>query len=203
MEAANQKRNASAPKGDKATPLESYQDLKSGRQLAIAYYALEGNADYEKLAKVLSDEYRFSNDEFKKRDIVNNLKPGIDREMAKAKEARYYRVEMGGEYSLGSYDFTTKSFPFNVLQSAEAVVYFRDTAGFDLGFMNWSKFQGLKVEDESAARMIESLRTKYGTLRIVGYVFAAETELGRSRIMGEIMRMQVQDKTGKVLAEIQ
>lgn len=203
MEAAQQKRAAAAPKGDKSVPLESYQDIKSGSQLAIAYYALEGTADYEKLAWALSNEYRYTQDEFKKRDIVNNLKPGVDREIAKAKENRYYRTGMGNQYNLGKYDFETKSFPLNTLQSPDASIYYNDASDYRLGFANWSKYQNLKVDDEVAARMIESLRSKMGSIKIVGYVFAAETELGKSRIVTEIMRMQIQDHSGRVLAEIQ
>lgn len=195
--------SAAAQKGDKSIPLSSYQLTKSGNDLMFAYLALTPPpVDYEKVAESLSRDYRNQNDEFKKRDILNSLKPGIDREIAKAKDNKYYYIDINTNPVLGKYDFQSKSFPVEAFDSPNAFRYFYDNSDYKLQFSNSQKYKNLVVLDEELARKLEGLRSKYNGLDLQVYYFANDTILGEKRLNAEIMKIQVVDAKGNVLAEM-
>lgn len=69
------------PIAEAATPLSTYVNVDSGIQLAYLYYAVSGlPTDYEKLAEISSQDYRSTTDSFKKKDILDTLKPQIDQQ---------------------------------------------------------------------------------------------------------------------------
>lgn len=195
--------SAAAQKGDKSIPLSAYQPTRSGNTLMFAYLALTPPPiDYEKVAASLSRDYRDQNDEFKKRDLLNSLKPGIDREITKAKEDKYYYIGIDSNPVLGKYDFDSKSFPVNAFDSETSYRYFYDNSDYKLQFSNSQKFKNLVVASEEQARTIESLRSKYNGLDLRVYYFANDTILGEKRLNAEIMKIQVVDSKGNVLAEM-
>lgn len=194
---------AAAQKGDKSVPLSSYQQSTSGNGLMFAYLALTPPpVDYEKVAESLSKDYRGQNDEFKKRDMLNSLKPGIDQEIAKAKANKYYYIDIDSNPVIGKYDFETKSFPVTAFRDAGSYRYFYDNSDYKLQFSNSQKFKNLVVENEEQARRLESLRSKYNGLNLQVYYFANDTILGERLLNAEIMKIQIVDSKGNVLAEM-
>lgn len=199
------KQVAAAPKGDKSLALASYQSLSDGKQLMFAYYAAASEpVDYEKIASVLAPQkYAYETDEFKKRDALNALKPQVDAAVAVAKESKYYKTVIGNGNDIDKYDFASKSFTLKNIPSGNAYRYFTDAASdFHYTFANGENYKRLKVESEETARKIEGLRTKYGALEIVVYLFAGDTQIGEKTINAEIMRLQIIDKQGNVLLEL-
>jgi hypothetical protein len=109
IESLQAKQSKNVEKADKNFPLENYQRLNDGKQLVFAYYAISRDPiDYEKIAQAISDPYRYERDEFKKRDLLEALKPQIDAEIGKAKENKYYKISVNRD--LEKYDFESKSF---------------------------------------------------------------------------------------------
>lgn len=205
QEVVQAKQVAAAPKGDKSLALSSYQSLNDGKQLMFAYYAAASEpVDYEKIAGVLAPQkYTYETDEFKKRDALNALKPQIDAQVAKAKESKYYKTVIGNGNDIEKYDFETKSFVLKNVPSGNAYQYFTDAASqFHYTFANGEAYKRVKVENEETARKIEGLRTKYGALEIVVYLFAGDTKIGETTLNAEIMRLQIVDKQGNVLLEL-
>jgi len=204
QESVQAKQIAAAPKGDKSLALSNYQSLNDGKQLMFAYYAASSEPiDYDKIASILAPEkYARETDEFKKRDTLNALKPQIDAAVAKSKESKYYKTVIGASNDIDKYDFETKSFNLKNIPSGNAYQFFTDAASeFHYTFVNGENYKHLKVENEEAARKVEGLRTKYGALEIVVYLFAGDTKIGEKTINAEIMRLQVTDKQGTVLLE--
>lgn len=197
--AVEQAKTAAAPKADKSVSLDQYQGLNSGKQLLFAYLATSAMpVDYENVAAAISNEYRSQQDEFKKRDILNALKPGIDKEIAKAKENRYFFMDM--EDQVAKYDFDAKAFPLPALANAESVRYFHDLSQYRLSLANQMNFAKLSVPDENQARTIETLRSKYAGLKTRVYFFVTETKLGETTVVGEVTKVHLLDNKGNVLA---
>ncbi len=190
-----------APKANKALPLEKYQEINSGKQLLFTYLGISAMpVDYEKIANSISGEYRSQSDEFKKRDILNALKPGVDKEISKAKDGRYFYMDFDGK--LEKYDFNTKSFIISDLTESGSYRYFYDLSEYKLSFINNADFNKMTVLDENQARSIESLRSKYQGIKVRVYFFAADTKLGESTVLGEITKIRATDGKGTLLAEI-
>jgi len=199
-QAIEEQKAAAAPKANKSVPPDQYQELNSGKQLLFANLAVNSMPlDYEKIAAQISNEFSFQSDEFKKRDMLNALKPGIDKEVDKAKLGRYYFMEMNE--SLEKYDFNSKSFPVTALMESSSYRYFYDLSQYRLTFSNSLAFSKLAVPDENQARIVESLRTN-GSLKTRVYFFAADTKLGEPIVIGEITKVKISDKKGNLVAEM-
>lgn len=201
-------------KADRTKPLAEYQDLKSGRTVMFAYLSVDTlPIDYGKIAGLVSSEYASSQDEFRKHDLMAALKPGIDAEIAKARANRYYRME--GEVEVEKYDFVSKSFQLGTFKDSDTQMYFNDIQNYSVGFANAEQFQRLKVEDEAQARRVEAVRAETAVggnplqkayakhkLFLSIYLFASEARLGQPVLIAEIVRVQLKDEKGNVLAEM-
>lgn len=199
--AVEEKQVAAAPKADKSTPLDQYRNMNSGRQLMFAYLAVDSMpVDYEKVASLVSADFRRETDEFKRKDMLTALKPGIDGEIAKAKQTRYYSMDI--EESLDKYDFESKSFTIPSFLDSSSYRYFSDESTYMLAFMNGTSFSKLKVSDEELARKLEGLRSRQGRFDMKVFFFAGASELGQPRLIGEITKVQILDRKGNLLAEI-
>jgi hypothetical protein len=201
-QAVDAKKATDAPKADKSIPLDKYQDMNSGKQLLFSHLAFSGMpVDYAKIAESISQEYMRESDEFKKHDILNALKPGIDKEIAKAKEGRYYYMDIDARWD--KYDFNSKSFASTSIGESGRYFSFNDVAyGYKLEWPNGAAFGKLIVPDEAQARVIESLRAKYDSINTRVYFFVSDTKLGETTVLGEITKVKVMDSKGNLLGEI-
>lgn len=142
--------SAALPKADPAVPLEQHLAWSSER-LTDLYYALSSSpVNYEKAAWDLSAEYRATSDAFKKKDLLEALKPQIDAKLAEVRNSgRYLYVDLKpGDISLGHYSFEKKAFPIS---------------GLSLGsyrLSNADAFKELPVSDENKAREVEAIIAK-------------------------------------------
>lgn len=198
--AAEMKKEAVAvrnlPKGDPNAQLEKFVDLKSGGEVATLYYAISGlPVDYEKLAPIMSREYRETSDGFKKQEILQALKPRIDASINEAKKNSYYVVDT--DIQLQHYDFSTKSFPVNGVPDKNGSIYFFDSSEYRIGFNNGDEFKSYKVDDSEKAKQIESLVAKYqasGKAKL--YLFAQDTDSNSRQVKFQIVRVVMSGKEG-------
>ena len=192
---------AALPQAKADTPLEQYVKLDSGNQVMFAYYAISNlPIDYEKIALSYSNEYRQTSDEFKKRDILNSLKPRIDAEISKAKEQRYWKVTQGA--NLSHFDFDKKTFAENnpLLQDG-GYIYFDDNNAYNLSITNGESFRTIKVDDENKARQIEkNVNNAYSApMNNVFYVFVQDVDQNKSTVKCQIIKSKLLDKSGNDL----
>jgi hypothetical protein len=191
---------AALPKADKATPLASYVELTSGHQIMFAYLAMAAMPiDYKEIAASYSQDYARTNDEFRKNDLLNALKPKIDAEVAKAGAGRYVRMSI--DNPIGKYDFEKKGFPLeNGIWESGATRYFHDNSNYRLGFSNGDAFRYLTVTSEESARTIEGLRSQYQALQLVIYGYTQDADLSNKTVKAEIVKVALIDRKGNVLA---
>jgi len=195
---------SAAPKADKSVPFSNYQKLTDGKQLMFAYYAAStAPVEYEKVAAILEPQkYVYEQDEFKRRDVLAALKPQIDAAVEKAKQSKYYKIVVGSSSDLDKYDFESKSFLCKSLPYDGGTQFFTDgTNEYRFTFANGEAFRKFKIDNEELARKLEGLRTKYNSFEVVAYFFAGDTKIGEKTISGELMKLQIVDKAGNVLAE--
>jgi len=143
-EAVKKAAESTMSKGDPSKPLSEYREIKSGNDLMFLYQGmLNLPVDYDKIAEVYSDDYRITQDAFKKQDIISALKDRINGQIDAAKNSRYIVWVNSSPYSsiLQSYDMKNKSFTVKDWDP-ESYWYWNDNASrYHLTFSNVPQFQ--------------------------------------------------------------
>lgn len=199
------------PKGNPSTPLSQYQEIKSNKQLAYIYLSFN---DSERANTQVAESFDIATynekEPFKKKDLVEKVKNSISSDVAKAKEDHYYYIdiEADGGRVIHDYDVSTKSFKIVGIEfdtksyNLPYNIGGKPGAPFGIKFSNGVKFSQLKVEDEALARKISSLIQDPENYKVNVYFFTQGDSRGQTVSWGEIMKVQVTDKEGNVLAEI-
>lgn len=184
------------PQGDKNTPNDAYVEITSGEQITFIYYGMaKMPVDYAKIAEIYPD-YRNANDEFKKQDILNALKPRIDQEIQKGKTTQYYKI-IWNNFRLDQYDFSAKAFPQSEIASGSTFGW--NDSSYRIAFTNPDDFKLFKVEDEAKARVIADKRSKYQDMHLVAYGFVQEADLIDKTVKLQIQKVVLTDKNGTEL----
>lgn len=199
-EQVKEQARASLPKGDPNTPAASYVDIDSGNQIMFAYLATAGMPiDYNDVAGSYSRDYTSTSDEFKKNDLLKALKVKIDAGVAQAAQQRYVKLEIGDP--VGKYDFEKKGFPLDSsVWEKGSYRYYGDNGNYKIGFNNGANFRYLSVPEEDKARVIEGLRSKYQAMRTVVYGYVQDADISRKVVLAQILKVELTDKNGNVLA---
>jgi hypothetical protein len=182
------------PKADPNVPDSQFVELDSGYHTGALLYALENlPPNYEQLAMAASQEYRSTSDAFRKRDLMQALKPQIDQQMLVYKDPRnrYFTFRFGNGLPLGHYDFKTNTFPFTQDLSSSIYRYFNDAPNYSFAFTNGIAFQRFPVADEQKAKDIEDMVTKGLIYQgdAVAYTFAQGADPANNRVLMQIVRM--------------
>lgn len=198
---AETQRVSRLPMPDPAVRFDDYLRLESGNQLMAAYYARAGlPVDYAVAAERISSEYRGTSDSFRKRDLLEALKPRIDASVAEAGRFGYVAMNIDGGNLLGKYDFERKGFPVKPLADASSTRYFTDNPAYQLGFGNSQEFAFLMVPDEARARQIETLVSKFESMNLRVYAFINDANPANQHVSAVITRVVLSDARGTVLA---
>jgi len=191
------------PNADSSVPLANYIKLREGKQLMFMYYALAGvhEGDYEKIAESYSEDYRTTNDRFKKRDVLNALKPRIDGEIEKAKNNCYFVHTTNGPSVVGHYNFNVKAFP--VAEKVWAPDSFCSFSGgnayYSFSYTNGEEFKAINEENTEVARQIEGIISGTKDFKLQIYAFAQDADPNRKKIRAQIVKMQLTDVNGNDL----
>ncbi|WP_271679939.1 DUF4852 domain-containing protein [Thermomonas mangrovi] len=192
---------ASLAQPDAAKPLATYTELESGNQIMFLYVAASKlPPDYTKLASAYSKEFRDTSDAFRQNDLLQAIKPQLEQKIAQASADPYGWMEVD-DARLGAYDFQRKGFPVGEFEDGR-YRYFNDAYDYKIGWANYSQLAFAPVADEAIARQLESMRTGYSnTPRLKIYFFAQSADLDNERVNALVTRVQITDKSGRVLAE--
>lgn len=187
-------RIAAFPHGDPNVSDAQYTDLKSGYQLAALFYSLSSMPpDYEALASADSEEYRSASDQFRKRELMQALRPKIDAQLAAFKDPhnRYFRIVVSHSVPLGHYDFNSRSFPLNAQLDPDSYTYFNDAPNFKIAYSNGRTYEKFPVADEQRAKEIEAMVTKYETSNGIttAYLFVQGADTGNTQVTAQIMHV--------------
>jgi hypothetical protein len=182
------------------TPTSEYERLESEEQAAYLYYAISKlPTDYDVIASKVSEKYRYSNDGFEKKEILNSLKPAVDEKISayKAKPIAYVRAKA----ELGAFDFERKGFVVGAV-GAESTYY--SFGSYHIQFKNAAQANFIVVNDEVVARELESMRAGYRNSPIANiYFLADDSDLDGRSIKALITKVEIIDRSGRVLASIQ
>jgi hypothetical protein len=188
------------PKADPNVPDAQFVELDSGYHTGALFYSLSGlPPDYEKLAMAASQDYRTTADAFRKRDLLQALKPQIDQQIQAFKDPRnrYFTATVANGLPLGHYDFKTNSFPVTQDLSPGSYHYFNDAPYYSFAFTNGSAFQKFPLSDEQKAKDIEDLVTKGLIYQgdAVAYMFAQGADTANNRVLMQIVRIVLHGPT--------
>lgn len=199
--AAEAQRVAALPQANPATPAEAYQTISSGNQLMYLYYAMSSMpADMGQIAETLSQDYRATQDQFKRQDILKALEPRVKAEIAAAGAHRYVIWEADNQL-IDHYDFERKRFPVREgFWKGNMRFFFHDNGRYQISFTGVEKLQSLPVADEAVAREIEDKVNKYGALTLRVYAFAQDADLNDKIVKSQVVKLELLDKKGKLLA---
>lgn len=189
------------PPVDAARPLDQYTEVDDGEDLMFLYLATTGlPPQYEKAAEAISADYRNTSDSFRKRDLLKALTPQIDQQLAAAKNQPYRWMEIENA-DLGPFDFQRGGFP--VGEFAEGKYrYFNTASDYKLTWENHAAVGFAPVPDEATARAIEEMRSGYSDRpRLKVYFMGRSADLNETAVKGHVTKVQIIDKTGRVLAE--
>lgn len=182
------------------TPTTEYERLETGEQAAYLYYAVANlPTDYDVIASIVSEKYRYSSDGFKKKEILNTLKPAVDEKISayKAKPIGYIRANA----VLGAFDFDRNGFKIGAVGDESAYYSF---GSYQLQFKNTAQVNFIAIKDEAIARELESMRAGYSNKPIANIYFLADhADLDGASIKALITQIDIVDKSGRVLASIQ
>jgi hypothetical protein len=199
-EAVKKAAESTMSKGDPSKPLSEYREIKSGNDLMFLYQGmLNLPVDYDKIAEVYSDDYRITQDAFKKQDIISALKDRINGQIDAAKNSRYIVWVNSSPYSsiLQSYDMKNKSFTVKDWDP-ESYWYWNDNASrYHLAFSNATQFQKLPVSDESKARDIEGIVSKGKGMKMRIYAYVQDADPSNTTVKAEIMKVEVTGLNGE------
>ncbi|TXH65322.1 MAG: DUF4852 domain-containing protein [Thermomonas sp.] len=189
------------PQPDAGKPLSAYTELESGNQIMFLYVAASKlPPDFKKLASAYSKEYRDTNDAFRQNDLLQAIKPQLEQKIAQASADPYGWMEVD-DAKLGAYDFQRKGFPVGEFED-DRYRYFNDAYDYKIGWANHPQLAFAPVADETIARQLESMRTGYSnTPRLKIFFFAQSADLDNERVKALVTRVQITDKSGRVLAE--
>lgn len=163
-----------------------------------------------------------TSDQFQKNDIVKEIEPLLQKHVDEYKQVRYVKIQMPLTSDMHKYDFEKKGFSYTPAafndvftgtdsQANEAVregksydrgyIGFADNRTYVMTFINGSKFNFVKVEDEAVARELEALIQKPGnklSITVYGYVDSiqvGEKEKNDGKMLTniKIQRMDVAD----------
>lgn len=201
--AAEAQRVATLPKADPATPSSAYLAIDSGTQLMHLFYAVAGMPpDMDQIASSLSQDYRATQDNFKRQDILKVLAPRIKADIAAAGQHRYVIWEADNQL-IEHYDFEHKRFPLKpAFWKGESNFYYNDNSSYKISFKGDAKLQYLPVSDEAIAREIEGQVDKYQALRLRLYAFAQDTDLNSKTVKSQTLKLELLDKKGSLLASV-
>ena len=193
---------AAVPQPDATKSLSSYPEVDSGMQIMFLYVAASRlPPDFTKLAETYSSEYRETNDSFRKNDLMQAIKPQLEEKIAVAKSMPYGWMDIEDSDNLGAYDFERKGFPIEEFQSGR-YRYINDAYQYKLTWANHGQVAFAPVPDETTARQLESMRTNYSNKpRLKIYFFAQSADLNEQKVDAIVTRVQITDKSGRVLAE--
>lgn len=105
-------------------------------------------------------EYRDAKDEFQRLEVLERIKPVLEKMKNKVYSSNSFIVKIQGR--LGEYDFQNNGFPTNILQGtfAPTIKARSNMKGpdFAIKFKNGQKFSYLKVDPQEARKKVIALR---------------------------------------------
>ncbi|CAN7782671.1 DUF4852 domain-containing protein [Cupriavidus necator] len=192
-------------------PARSYHKATSGLDLAYLYFALTDlPVDYDTLAAEVSEEYRRTTDTFKRKEMLDALRPEIQAKIAALKATPFIVVQ--ADNSLGHYDLPSQSFPVKGLPLGPGeYLHFNSGGNYRLAITNGADFRQLKVADEGRARAMEAIVTNGAPGSVIRdayltkaemFLYAQAADKNTRVIQFQLVQLKLKDNKGELVGEI-
>ncbi len=170
-----------------------------------AFYFYESRAEIRspehKLAGFISNEYKNARDEFTKHDLFQQIKPVLNKRLAKAKGQKV--VFVGVNSKLGDYDFDKKAFPSGFSETT----FIPFDHSYAVSFVNASEIEYIPKELDSARKLASELRrSRNATFKITGEIVSVEEKTLNYR-PSKVINIKINEvntflQSGKEIAKI-
>ncbi|WP_316157856.1 DUF4852 domain-containing protein [Cupriavidus sp. BIC8F] len=191
-------------------PARAYHKATSGVDLAYLYFALTDiPVDYDALAADVSEEYRRTTDTFKKKEMLDALRPEIQSKIAALKANPF--IVLQADSSLGHYDLPSQSFPVKGLPLGPGEYLHFYGANYRVAISNGADFRQLKVADEGRARAMEAIVTNGVPGSVIRDVYPTKAEMflyaqaadkNTRVIQFQLVQLKLKDEKGELVGEI-
>ena len=191
------------PQPDPSIPDQSYVLMETPIQVLALESALS-SPKYDLMAKATSNDYRNTQDSFKRHDLLTTLQPKFDAAINEAKTHPYI-AWLSPFPQIGHYDFKSQTFPVNagLFQPEGASQFYVDGQPYArIGVTNGAAFRTLHVTDQATARTMEALVGQNGGMRLKVFGFVQNTDdSGTPTLQTTVVKVQVLDTHDQVLFE--
>lgn len=192
--------DAGLPHADTSTPLDRYQPLTDAGQQLTLYYALSSEAvDYDKVAQAESPEYRDTTDVFKRKALLDQIKPKIDAQIAAFKKNPYVVIHWDNG-RLGHYEVTGQFFPVNNFPLSRDVTSWVDSPASDHPYTitNGDTFKKFAVADQTKAQQIEATlaSNSLDETKADAYLFGQGVDQATHQIKLQLVELNLTDSKG-------
>ncbi|QBY56020.1 DUF4852 domain-containing protein [Cupriavidus oxalaticus] len=194
----------------KVDPARAYHKATSGVDLAYLYFALTDiPVDFDALAADVSEEYRRTTDTFKKKEMLDALRPEIQSKIAALKANPF--IVLQADSSLGHYDLPSQSFPVKGLPLGPGEYLHFYGANYRVAISNGADFRQLKVADEGRARAMEAIVTNGVPGSVIRNAYPTKAEMflyaqaadKNTRVMQfQLVQLKLMDEKGELVGEI-
>ena len=193
---------ATLPQPDKGVALDQYVAIKSGEALMYLFYGISKMPpDMNSVAEQISADYRVSNDQFKRQDMLKVLTPRIQANIAEQGQHRYVTWDVEGDV-LDHYDFTAKRFPIKpAYWNGNSRFFWNDLPQYQISFSAPNALHDLPVADEGLAREMEGMVSQFHPLRMKIFAFVQDADLNSKTLNAVITHVELSDRTGRLLVK--
>lgn len=138
------------------------------------------------LAEIISTDYRSARDEFTRHDLLQEIKPVIEKRMAEGQQTKQVVLRIGG--TLGDYDFDKNAFPTGFSDAT----YIPFGYLYAVNFTNASQIDFLPVEMSSARTLAGELRkSRRAVFSIYGDIDSVSEEELKSFVTSKVVKVKI------------
>ncbi|GEM_PF-3118856 len=174
-------------------PCAASRTISYNPSLLFLYQALSGTIDYNFDASVISCDYSLAQDEFKRQDLMSELKPRIDSEVSGMSKRRYFSFV--ALVTIDQYDFAQRAFPihglnqfFNFWIAHRPGKNFFPNKNVRVRATNADNFSSYRVSDEATARQLNRKIVQMPRKEAKLYVFALSLDDQPDTIDAQIVK---------------
>ncbi len=154
----------------------------------------------EKLARIISVDYRRARDEFSKMELLQKIKPVISKKLSESKEIEEIKLLIGSR--LKEYDFDKSAFPTGF--GSGTYIPFKN--GYAVNFENAEIIEFIKIPVSEAKNLSSMLRkTRKVGFEVKGKIISVKEEMvnysTKKLVTVEIQSVVVKTKKGKIIYE--
>lgn len=169
-----------------AAPVWAQVRVTDGNILFLYESRADVRAPDHELAAIISKDYKDAADEFTRHDLLQKIKPVIERRLSEAEQTERVHLVIGSR--LGNYDFERSAFPSDMSDNT----YIAFDRSYRVQFDNADRFAFIPVPQEEARSLAGALRiSRAVTFRVEGTISRVAEDWDSAGSNQKVVYMQV------------